>query len=677
MTKAAALHLDFETRSTVDLRKAGMYRYAEDPTTEVICLSWRLGDGPVQRWHPGQPIPKELGAHQGVYVAHNAGFERTIWNHKLCIGDEYGHFACIALEPEWQDCTMARAQAVSLPASLFGVGEALKLSSVKDMGGHTLMMQMCRPRKVIGRESELIWWDEPELIAQLQAYCDQDVISECEVDKALPYLSDAERRVWVLDQKINDRGVMIDVPMVERALAVTLEAKGRADKLMKKLTDGVVSKCTEAKRIIAWLNTRGIPCDSVADGETESLLMLADLMSDTAAAEVIKLRQATVTASKFQAMLDTVCRDGRVRGSLQYHAAISGRWAGRGMQPQNFKRIETEEDEETVATVLEALPQDNALDIIELWEGEGQALEALSLCARPMLIAAPGKKFVGGDLTNIEGRLNAWFAGEEWKLRAFRDYDAGVGPDLYKVMAGRIVDKEPDAVSKEDRQVWGKVPELACGYQGGLGAFNKMGAKYGVRLADDQVMRIVRGWRAENPGIVTSWAALQEAALQAVQHPGMITSCLNSKVRYIVDGDFLFCKVPSGGVISYPSPSVEWKTKEVTIDGEVVEISRMGVSYWAEKNKRMMKHDLYGGAQCAHVVSRTARDILAYHAMPRAEEEGFKIVLTVHDELLTEVAEDSLIHAPEVLQDIMVEPLAWAKDLPLAAKCWEGPRYVK
>ena len=607
----------------------------------------------------------------GPALAHNAGFERAMWQKVNTRRSFHSSFRC-PLPVAQQDCTLARAAALSLPLSLEGLGEALRLPIQKDKDGYRLMLKMCRPKTL----EPLTWHDDPKDIERLQVYCDNDVLTECEADKALPPLSPSERRTWILDQTINDRGVMIDVPMVTRALEVVKEAKRRADRRMWKLTGGAATKCTEAKKIMAWLNSRGIPCESVADGETESLLIVSDLMSDETAAEVVKLRQATVTAIKFQSMLDTVCRDGRVRGSLQYHAAISGRWAGRGMQPQNFKRIETEDDERTVAMVLDALPKANALDIIEFWEGEGQALEALSLCARPMLIAAPGKKLVGGDLTNIEGRLNAWFAGEHWKVEAFEDYDAGDGPDLYKVMAATILNKPIDGLSKEDRQVWGKVPELACGYQGGVGAFQKMGAKYGVHLDDEQVMRIVRGWRLENPAIVKSWADLQEAAIQAVQHPGMIVPCLDGKVQYRVHGDFLFCRLPSGRVISYPSPSVEWKTKEATIDGEVVEISRLGVSYWHTQNKRWRKQDLYGGAQCAHVVSGTARDILVGW-MHRAEAEGFPLVLTVHDELLAEVAEDSLIHAPDTLLELGVQGEDWCKGLPLAAKCWEGSRYAK
>lgn len=655
MNGRPTLHLDFETRSAADLRKVGMYRYAENPTTEVICLSYRIGDGPVWRWRPGGSLHRDVAGAlvngDGVFLAHNAGFERVIWNNKM---------PYVPLLVGQQDCTMARAAAMGLPASLEALGAAIGASVQKDKAGHALMLRMCRPKT----REPLTWHETPDEISRLQAYCDQDVDSECAVDGRLPPLSERERRVWILDQHINDRGVAIDVPLVRRAQDAVEQAKRSADDQIWRLTNGAVRKCTEAAKIVGWLKSRGLPCDSIAAEAEEDLLLAADLLEDDLATAVIELRGATAKAFKFSAMLDTVCKDGRVRGSLAYHGAHTGRWAGRGMQPQNFKRMETEEDEAAVAHCISQL---------QTGQGYG-SLDHLSMAARAMIVAPPGRKLVGGDFSNVEGRLNAWFAGEDWKLDAFRALDAGHGPDLYKVMAGRILGKDVQDVLREDRQVMGKVPELACGYQGGVHAIQKSARKAGLKISGPKAEEIKALWRAENPKIVQSWWDLQDAAIDAVLNKGVIVPVLSGKVRYVSNGDYLFCRIPSGRVISYAAPEVRWRSRIVTIDGDEIQINNRGVSYYGVHMGRWMKLDLYGGAQCAHVVSGTARDLLV-EGMFNVEAAGYPIVLTIHDEILSEV--DAAFGSADEYAELMSRPLAWAEGLPLTTKAWEGDRYAK
>lgn len=666
MTDRPTLHIDFETRSAADLKVVGAHRYAEDPTTEILCLSYRIGDRPVQRWRPGVPIPTELEIatlRNDVITAHNAGFERAIWNALMPTR--------LKLEPAGQDCTLARAAALGLPTSLEALGKALNAPIQKDKDGHRLMMQMCKPRSL----EPLTWWEDDERIGRLQVYCDRDVESECAIDNLLPPLPDRERRVWKLDQRINDRGVQLDLRRVRAAIGVVGEAQRRADRRVWELTNGAVGKISQAARIAAWITERGIPCKSVAVGEHEELELGADFLGDDKIAAVVRLRAASAKAFKYGAMEAQVCRDGRVRGSLQYHGAHTGRWTGRGVQFQNMKRIETEEDEHTVEQTLAVLdkPMRSAdmTDLLEMLADD--PLDALSLCTRAMIVAPEGRKLVGGDFTNVEGRINAWIAGETWKTQAFLDYDAGTGPDLYRVMAGSILEKGADAVTKDDRQIWGKVPELACGYQGGLKAFHKMGAKYGVRLDDKKVSQIVHGWRENNPEIVEFWRELQDAAMEAVSAPGCVIT-VRGRVKYRVEGDFLYCQLPSKRVIAYAAPVLEYKTKEIDQDGEIYKISRWGVSYRGVYQGRWMKLDLYGGAQCAHVVQGTARDLLV-DAMFRVEDAGYPIILTIHDEAMSEV--DADFGSAADYEQLMAQPPAWAAGLPIAVKAWEGDRYLK
>jgi DNA polymerase len=659
---ADALHIDLETRSTVDLRRVGAHRYAEDPTTEIVLGAYRFGKGPISVFY-GSDLPFDVRYHVaagGTMVGHNQMFERVMLAAKADLR-----------VPVWQqDCTMARACAVGLPASLEGTGAATRATVKKDVEGRRLMLQMCRPRT----REPLTWWTDAERMARLARYCENDVAAESDIAGRLPALSTYEQRIWRLDQTINDRGFAVDTESCRRASGAVAEALRRADRRIAALTNGQADKVTQAARIVAWIEAQGVPCESIAEGEFEGLLIGAELFDKPVIAEVVRIRQSSAKALKYQAILDCVCRDGRVRGSLAYHAAHTGRWAGRNVQPHNMKRIESEKDAAMVRTTLQILfKHDNAVKIVDALELLfGDVLEALSLCSRAMIVAGLGKKLYGGDYSNIEGRLNAWFAGEAWKLQAFRDYDAGIGPDLYRVMAARILGISVDDVAREQRQIWGKVPELACGYQGAFNAFSRYGAKVGLRLPKETIHRVVQGWRAENPHIVESWYELQDAAMNAVSAKGCIVSALNGKIQYVsTDHGFLFCRLPSGRVISYAQPAIEWKKKIITIDDETIEIEGHGLTYWGEK-KGWRKLDLYGGAQCAHVVSGAARDLLA-DAMLDLEAADYSIVLTVHDEIIAET--DPAFGSVDDFRARMAAARRWAEGLPVSVAAWEGDRY--
>lgn len=342
---ADAAHCDFETRSVVDLRQCGAYRYAEDPTTRPWCLSYRLDDGPVRRWVWGDPDPEDLLAHAadgGLILAHNAPFERVIWNTNLRLVHGF-HWP--KLEIKQMGCTMSRALAVHLPADLDSLSNVLQLAQTKDRDGHNLMMKMARPRKMHA-DGTITWWDEPDKIARLGAYCDMDVEVEYLVDQKLPPLSADERKLWELDQVINDRGVAIDLPSVRRIVGVLEVAQTRADQKMKMLTNGFVGKCTEATRIVDWLKGRGFPCKSIAKGEHAELLGVADVLGDDLARAVIELRAEAgrTGTAKFKRMLECVCASGRIHGSLMYHRASTGRFGGALIQPHNFARFEDAND---------------------------------------------------------------------------------------------------------------------------------------------------------------------------------------------------------------------------------------------------------------------------------------------------------------------------------------------
>jgi DNA polymerase len=717
----AVLHHDFETRSTVDLKKAGVHRYAEHPTTGVWVIRYRFDDGPVHRWRIGEPPPQDYVDHiakGGRVVAQNAGFERTIQN-KVLRRDNPG-FPEIRIEQ--QDCTMARAQVLALPAGLGQMAAALKLPVQKDDVGYRVMMQVCKPRSV-AEDGTPVWWDDPAKLDVLDRYCGIDVETECAADKRLPPLTPSEKALWILDQHINDRGVQIDVALVDRAAQAAKAAAGRADREMWRLTDGAVKKCSETAKITAWLNARGVPCESIGKGEFDDIVLKTVILGDETAEKVIRLRRAAAKSSvaKFDAMLRSVCSDGRCRGTLGYHVASTGRWGGRLIQPQNFPRVDAKRDLPDVRRAIALLKTpgrspEEMVDAIELATGR-DCLDVLSKTLRACLVAAPGKKLVGGDFSNIEGRVAAWLAGERWKLEAFRAYDAGHGEDLYKLAYAKSFGVSTAEVDDPKRQI-GKVQELSLGYQGSVGAFISMGANYGlkpgplalaVKAATDEftwartrrqygqpnrptygldvetwtgLKVIVDGWRAAHPNIVQGWWDLQDAAVEAVANPGLIVPVFGGKVQYTVAAGFLFCRLPSGRVLAYASPRLKTTVeKAVSSDGE--EYERVKRTVWYEgidsragKSKRWGPQSLYGGLQFENIDQAVSRDLMA-ESMHRAEAAGFPLVLTVHDELLTEVpaeAEDKNAEALEVIMSVLPQ---WASGLPVAAKAWEDTRYVK
>jgi len=709
-----AAHLDFETRSAVDLKRSGLYRYAEDESTAAWGFCWTIcetGDpSPVwQTWVEGDSDPEillEWIAQDGKVVAHNAAFERTIWNEKFVPR------GWPKLRIRQQICTMARAAALALPQRLETLTHVLGCIANKDMEGSKLMLKMCKP-KFVHPDGKIEWLGGWDNIKRLMEYCEADVRAEIEVDAGLPLLTSAEENVWRLDQRINDRGVMIDERSVQRALIAVKAAKKQADERMWWLTDGEVQTCMQTQKLVDWLNSRGVACTSVRKGEVEDIILSAQIQSDETAEEVIRLRRSAAKAStaKFSALLASVNKDGRVRGMLNYHGASTGRWAGRGAQPQNFPRVDADRDLPDVMRVIEVLntssiKPNELIDAISMLVEE--PMTTLSKCLRAMFIAPQGMKYVGGDFSNIEGRVNAWLAGEHWKIEAFRAYDAGVGEDLYKLAYARSFGVAVKDVDKSGRQI-GKVQELALGYQGGPGAYVNMAGNYFIKpewvaevarkatdpaewgatfarysaadsrgLAPDTwtgIKIVVDGWRSGHPCIVQGWWDLQDAAVEATANPGqtVLVPQYRGLVRYRAVNGYLFCSLPSKRVLAYAAPRI----KRVISTHGGRKTTKNVVAYQGQDpmTKQWCEQTLYGGEQCNHVVQGTARDLIVHSAF-KAEEAGYPVILTVHDELLTEVAKLPKWNAAD-FKTIMSHKPAWAEGLPLTASTWEDERYVK
>lgn len=727
-------HGDFETGSACDLLSAGAAAYAEHPTTRVWMLRYRIGDsGPVQEWRPGWPDPVDLLNHiaaGGIFVAHNAMFERSIWNRCLR-ARVVPHWPEMRIEQ--MDCTMARCAHLGIPSSLEIAAQVLRLPFQKDMEGAKAMARAMKPRKVHA-DGTLEWWadSDPHLVDRVSAYCATDVLTESALDDVVPPLSERERAVWILDQRINERGVRFDLGTVRRAISVREEIKHQLDLEMSILTNRAVSKCSQVARLVQWVNEQGLQCDGLPADEHADLIDLATTMDMPQVVRAIELRQqaSKTSTAKLDAMVECVCNDGRARGLLAYSGTNTHRWAGRLVQPQNLKRIDPDRDSADVALAIEYITKLSTHDCIEAMRQSfsDPPMVMLAKCMRAMIVAGPGKTLRIADLSNIEGRLAAWFAGEEWKLEAFRLYDAGLGPDLYKIAYSRSFATAIDTINKAQRQI-GKVQELALGYQGAVGSFLNMASVYGMKIADlvpavkaavtpddwfaqmdryrgardkhglpqeqwAAVKIVIMGWRDAHPKLVQGWWDLQDAAVEAVANPGTITYVFDGKARYLRQGTWLYLCLPSGGIINYCNPELEIRTERwVNItDKQRVYEEDVSVAEWAQlvqryemklrtrkvvtyegydgERKRWSRFALYGGMQFNHLVQGTAREVLV-EGMFAAEAAGHELILTVHDENVSEGND-----LPP-LKDLMAIVPPWLQGCPLAAAGAEGERYTK
>jgi DNA polymerase bacteriophage-type len=376
------LHLDFETHSVVDLKRVGVYRYAEHSSTAIWLFAYRFDNGVVSEWRPGRSAPAILLDHvaqAGKVVAHNANFERQIWN--AVLRRTPGCESWPRLEITQMDCTQSRALALHLPPDLETLGQVLDLKQQKDVEGHRLMMKMAKPRPKKRRKGvrpvaesyvhtheigpgeqcddsgAVEWWDSPENIDRLGAYCRQDVLAECEVDAKLPPLSANERAIWELDQKINDRGIALDIAGIEKIVAVLDVAQKHVNVRMSEFTNGFVNKVTKAGKFVLWLQDNGIPIDSIAKSKKDMVCDWVDVLGNKDMNDALKLRfeVGKNSIAKYRRMLEVVCDDGRARGLLRYHMAGTGRWGGVLIQPHNLPRVDEDTELPDVLGMLEAL----------------------------------------------------------------------------------------------------------------------------------------------------------------------------------------------------------------------------------------------------------------------------------------------------------------------------------
>lgn len=695
------LWFDCETYSEADLKAVGTHAYAEHPTTEITIAQWAIDDRePVvaditerapNRYQALPLVPVELRNllldPTVTIIAHNSAFDRTllryVWDIDVPI-------------KRWQD-TMVCALAHGLPGSLDKLSGILRLASdeAKDKRGRELIQLFCKPRPKGHTLRRATRETHPKEWAEFLEYSRQDIVSMRAVHRKLPPWNygpgSPELTLWHLDQRINDRGFAVDVELAHAAIDAVAVEQARLKQETRELTDGQVTSPSKRDELLAHiLMEYGVELPDMRADTLRRRIEDPELPDPVKLLLSIRLEATKTSTAKYKALVKATSADGRLRNTLQFAGAQrTARWAGRVFQPQNMPRPDMEQEDIDLA--IDALKAGCAPLVIN------DVMRATANVVRGAIVAPPGRKLVIADLSNIEGRGLAYLAGETWKVRAFREFDQGLGADLYKLAYARSFNVDAKDVTKPQRQI-GKVMELGLGYEGGVAAFLTFAAVYQMDLdqlagavwsaASAEALDAALGmwswaskkrrtlglsqrvyvacevlksaWRAAHPATTSLWADMGTAVRQAIQRPGQTFRVRTIAVRR--DGNWLRVRLPSGRYLCYINP-------EVADDGQ---ISYMGVNQYTRQWARIKT---YGGKLVENLVQAWARDVLASN-MADIEEAGYDIVLTVHDELITETADDPAF-STERLAARMSTPPSWAPGVPLAAAGFETYRYRK
>lgn len=680
--------IDIETFSAEPI-KNGTFRYAE--SAELLMVAWAIDDGPVEIWDTfEQPdIPEgleEILLGDEILIAHNSIFESSVLAKTL---------QGVDIDPKRWRCTMAQAYAHGLPGSLDNLGIVLGMpqDKKKSKEGYDLIRLFCIPPPKNSKRGRATHLTHPEQWNKFKEYCKQDVVAHREVYKKLPNWNykGFELDLWHIDQIINARGVCMDVELAAAAIRAVDKAQIELKKRTEDLTYGDVSSATKRDQMIKHIMAAyGVELPDMQAGTLERHIDDPNLPWALRELLGIRLQATTSSTAKFKKVMNCVSKDNRLRGTLQWcGASRTGRDGGRLFQPQNLPRPTMENHD--IECGIEAM----RVDIADLMYDNVMSLASNSL--RGLVVAPKGSKLLNADLSNIEGRYAAWLAGEEWKLQAFRDFDKGTGPDLYKLAYAKSFKIKPEQVTKDQRQV-GKTLELAMGFGGGVGAFVTFAMNFGsdleamavgaIKSIDKDIMEeaerawewaekegrtldlehdiyvvcdsFKRAWRRAHPNISSFWKQIEDAVRAAIATPK--TEFSVKRVKIYRSGNWLRLVMPSGRALCYPHPQVDNKGK----------ISFMGIDQYSRKWQRI---STFGGRLFENLVQAGARDVFMRGAVA-AETAGYNVTMRIHDELVCEVP-DGKEYSVDKLCSFMTTGIDWCTDLPLAAAGHEFYRYRK
>lgn len=645
------LSCDIETFSDVDLIRCGVYKYADSPNFEMLLFAYAVDDGDVHIIDiaGGEELPEKIiqaiKSDTVVKTAYNAQFERVCLSRYLKLPDgEY-------LNPQSWYCTAVQAAELALPLSLADVGSVLGLEMQKMTEGKELIKYFCvpcKPTKSNGNCTRNRPCHDINKWETFKKYCMRDVDVERQIaDKLKMYpISDEEHRLYVLDQIINDRGVLVDSELAEQAVKLNSIQTAVAVEQAYMITG--LENPNSVTQLKQWLKEKGVEIESLSKKSVKSL---AD-ETDGDVSEMLKLRllMAKTSVKKYEAVIRSVCSDNRVHGMMRFCGANrTGRWSGNILQPQNLPQNHLPD-----LTLARDIVKDGDFEMLDMMFGN--VPNVLSELIRTVLIPKPNHRFIVADFSAIEARVLAWIAGEQWRIDTFKN-----GGDIYCASASKMfkVPVEKHGVNGELRQK-GKISELACGYGGSVGALKNMGAvEMGVQ--ENELQGLINDWRNANPHIVRFWYEVGNAAMKAIKEK---TTVPLGKLVFAYERGILFIRLPSGRRLSYIKPRIG--TNRFGGDS----ITYMGIN----SAKKWDRLETFGGKLTENIVQGTARDLLA-NALINAANAGYDTVFHVHDEIICEVP-NGYGSVDELCKLMCIKP-EWADGLPLNADGFECEYYKK
>lgn len=645
------LSIDIETFSDIDLIKCGVYKYADSPAFEILLFAYSIDDGEINIIDlvNGEELPEEIAeaikSDTVIKTAFNAQFER------VCLSKYLGLPEGEYLNPQSWYCTAVQAAELSLPSSLADVGAALGLERQKMTEGKELIKYFCvpcKPTKSNGGRTRNMPKDAPDKWTLFKEYCKRDVDVERQIaEKLKKYpLSKSEHDLYVLDQRINDRGVLVDLEFARQAVKLNSIQSAVATEQAYTLTG--LENPNSVAQLKEWLIENGVEIDSLSkkavaaladetDGDIQEMLHLRLLMSKT-------------SVKKYEAVMRSVCKDNRVRGMMRFcGASRTGRWSGQILQVQNLPQNHLPD-----LTLARDIVKDGDFEMLDMTFGN--VPNVLSELIRTVLIPKQNHRFIVADFSAIEARVLSWLAGEQWRLDTFRN-----GGDIYCASASQMfrVPVEKHGVNGHLRQK-GKISELACGYGGSVGALKNMGAVE-MGVPEDELQGLINDWRNANPHIVKLWTEVRNAAMKAIKEKTIVSL---GKLVFMYERGILFIRLPSGRRLSYIKPRIG--TNRFGGDS----ITYMGVG----ASKKWERLETFGGKLVENIVQAIARDLLA-SAMMNVANAGYDIVFHVHDEIIAE-APDGQGSVDEMCKLMSINP-DWADGIPLSADGYECEYYRK
>lgn len=646
------LSIDIETHSSVDLTKAGVYPYTESEDFEILLLAYAFDDNPVKLidFTLGDELPKALREAlvdpQVLKTAFNANFER------VCISK----FLNLPMEPDQWSCTAVSALRLGLPPSLEGVSTVLRLEEGKLKEGKDLIKFFTVPCKKTGEHGEVkrnLPQDNISKWLKFREYCIRDVEVERNIRRILHRypIIDREKKLWNLDQRINDRGIRVHEDFVDKALTC---ARTYEDEFLRQasILTGLKNpkSCQQMKM---WLFEKGdIKVQSLCKAQVEDLI---EKVEDPQVKKALELRRklSKTSIKKYEAMKRCLSEDGRIRGLLKFYGASrTGRWSGRMVQVQNLPQNNLKDKELARALVLTE-------DYTSMETIYGSVTDMLSQSIRTAFIPSRGCRFIIADFSAIEARVIAWLAGEKWRQQVFSTHGK-----IYEASAAQMFNVPVETITKESplRQK-GKIAELALGYQGSTGALKAMGA-VNMGIKAEELQDLVNNWRRTNPAIVKLWYNIEKAALTVIRDKN--TVAFHHGIEFYYKGAMLFIRLPSGRSLAYARPKIEINT----VFNKPI-ITYEGIN---QTTRQWDRQSTYGGKLTENIVQAIARDCLG-EAMMNLEEKGYAIVIHVHDEVVLDVPYG--FGSIEEVSSIMTKDIPWAKGLKLDVEAFEGSYYCK